>query len=114
VEVKYADIVSVRRKICKTCFTLIYHFPCEVDANIAGHLSDFGPSKYGDLNKIKLLRISTKDGYNIKSRVGDTSVKFMLPKELQNTDISDNDRKKSFENGLVSWLESKLDIKITF
>lgn len=110
-EIKYGNIVKMRQKTCKSCFTLIYHIPCEVDASLANYLTNFGTPKY-DLNKVKLFRIMTADNYTLKTRLKSTVINLSLPKELQNTNIQNNTRKQEFEEGLTKWLENKMQIKI--
>lgn len=110
-EIKYGSIVKMRKKACKTCFTLVYNVPCEVDASLANYLTSLGTPKY-DLNTVKLFRIKTADNYALKTRLKSTVINLSLPKELQNTNIENNTKKLEFEEGLIKWLESKLQIKI--
>lgn len=110
-EIKYGDIVRTRRKSCRTCLTLIYQVPCEVDASLATHLSRLGSLKF-DLNVVKLFRIDVANNYSVKTKLGSTLISLALPKHLGDTDIQNNQNKLMFEDGLIAWLEARLEIDI--
>lgn len=110
-ELKYGDVVKMRRKSCRKCFTLVYHVSCKVDGSLADYLISLGSPKF-DLNTVKLFRIETEDQYAVKTRLGRNDIQLALPKELENTNIENNTRKLEFEEGLVKWLESKLNVTI--
>lgn len=110
-EIKYGSIIRTQQKACKTCFTLTYYIPCEVESNLASYLVSFGSPKF-DLNTVKLFKIETEDDYIIKTRLGSTLINLSFPKNLEGTNIVNNFRKIEFEAGIIKWLENKLDIKI--
>jgi len=72
---------------------------------------DFGKPKY-PLKSLKLLRIDSKDGYKIESKLGKNVIKFAIPKHLENSNLDADSRKKQFEEALIAWMTNKLDIEI--
>lgn len=108
---KFKDIVSIKRTSCAKCFTLMYSIPCRVDENIVSFLTSFGQPKY-PLKVLKLLRIDNNDGYKIESKLGKNSIKFAMPKELENINIDTDAKKQAFENALSAWMSEKLGIEI--
>lgn len=105
----FEDIVKIQRTNCKKCLTFLYSLPCQVNKNIAKHLESFGKPIY-PLKSVKLLRIDTKDGYKIDSKIGKNAIKFAIPKELEGK--ADTWRKAEFEVALISWLVETLDMPI--
>jgi hypothetical protein len=108
--IKFTDIVKVSMKKCKTCFTLRYLIPCELEKDIVKYLANFDQPKF-DLDTVSLLDIETSDDYKIKGRLGSVYIKFGIPKEFKNK--LEQSRKKEFEDSLAEWLGSKLQITIT-
>jgi len=105
----FEDIVKIQRTACKKCLTFMYSLPCQVNAEIAKHLESFGKPIY-PLKTVKLLRIDSKDGYKIDSKVGKNAIKFAIPKQLEG---NPNDwRKCEFETALISWLAETLNMPI--
>jgi len=111
VKIKYSDVVKMSRKSCKTCLTLIYTMPCEVDRALVGYMSPFGESKF-DLKVVSLLHIESDDNYTIRSKIGRMAVSLSIPKRFEKFDLDLKTRKPEFEQCLVKWLENKLDISI--
>lgn len=109
--VLFNEVVKVKRTSCKKCLSLLYTIPCRVDKELATFLVDFGEPVY-PLKTIKLLRIDSKDGYKIESKIGKNAVKFALPKNLEGEDLDKASRKIEFETRLTEWMSEKLDILI--
>jgi hypothetical protein len=109
--VKFNEVVTVKRTSCHKCLTLMYSIPCKVDDNIPKYLKSFGEPLWS-LKSIRLLRIDSKDGYKIESKIGKNAIKFAIPKTLENTDLASNLRKQEFEIALAQWMANKLDIPI--
>ena len=109
--VKFEEVVTIKRTSCHKCLTLIYSIPCKVDDNIVKYLKSFGDPIH-PLKGIRLLRIDSKDGYKIESKLGKNAIKFAIPKKLENTDLASNIRKAEFEIALATWMSNKLDIPI--
>lgn len=107
---KFKDLVKITLKPCKTCFTLIYTFPCEIDKQFVTYMKSFGKSKY-DLKKTGLVDI-VKDGYTIRTRLGRYAVGFSMPKKFEKLDYNSLSRKPEFDKNLAEWLGKKLNKKI--
>lgn len=110
-ELKYSDVIKVKRKSCNTCLTLIYSFPCEIDKSITGYMTAFGKSKY-DLNTISLIQIEGDDAYAIRGKLKQTALSFSIPKRFEDQNLNEKTRRPEFERCLIKWIENKLNIKI--
>lgn len=108
---KFDEIVKVKRISCTKCLSLMYSLPCQLNREIVKHLEDFGKPLY-PLKAVKLLRIDSKDGYKIDGKIGKNAIKFAIPKELENTDLSKIWRKIEFEACLGKWLSETLNMPV--
>lgn len=108
----FYEAVKIERSSCKHCLSLIYTLPCRVDRDLPVHLKNFGDPKY-PLKSVKLLRIDSKDGYKIQSKLDKNTIKFAIPKELENTNIKETSRQLEFDRALAQWIQDKLNITIT-
>lgn len=108
---KFSEIVKVEKTSCIRCMTFMYTLPCQVDKNIVNYLEAFGKPIY-PIKTVMLIRIDSKDGYKIDSKIGKNAIKFAMPKEL--TGVSDDKtRKGEFEKELIEWLSETLNIPVT-
>lgn len=106
---EFDKIVNIRRTNCKKCLTFLYSLPCQVNKEIAKHLEAFGKPIY-PLKTVKLLRIDSKDGYKIDSKIGKNAIKLAIPKQLEGS--PESWRKLEFEAALISWLSETLNMPI--
>jgi len=107
--VLFSEVVNIKRSSCKKCLALVYTIPCRLDENIADYMKGFGVPTY-PLKAIKLLRIDTKDGYKIEGKMGKNTIKFAIPKHLEEKNLDKSSRKLEFEGYLKRWMTDKLDI----
>lgn len=110
--IAFNEVVKIKKTTCMKCLSLLYTLPCKVDIDISEYLKGFGNPIYS-LKTIKLLRIDTKDGYKIESKIGKNIIKFALPKILEGKDLDKESRKPEFEIQLADWISQKLDIFIS-
>lgn len=106
----YHEIITTRNLTCKKCLSIVYTIPTETTKTLAKYMDTFGEPLY-PLNQTNLLKIKSKDQYEIETRLGSTSIKLKLPKKFEGVDLSKT-RKPEFEEALVRWLEKTLKIKI--
>ncbi|KKL57927.1 hypothetical protein LCGC14_2230510 [marine sediment metagenome] len=109
--IKFADLIKIKFSGCTRCFSILYALPCQIDRNIVGYFVSFGKPTY-PLKIVNLLRIDADGGYHIEGRLNAKVIKFIMPKEFENSDLRKAARKIEFEEGLAKWMSDKLKIDI--
>lgn len=109
--VKFHDIVSAKISSCKKCYAVVYSLPCHIDKDIVKYFRNMGKPAY-PLSVTRLLRINIKHGFYIEGTVGSKTIKFSMPKELENNSPSSIKENMIFVNNLSKWLSDKLNIQI--
>ena len=107
---RFLDAVKLRTTGCKKCFTATYELPCCIDVSIVSYLSKFGKPSY-NLNIVKLLKITDKNGLKIEGKLNTKVIKLSFPKtKIENIHL--NPIKISFEKALAAWVSNILGIEI--
>lgn len=90
----------------------MYALPCQVNRDIVPHLKSFGNPLY-PLKSVSLLRIDSSDGYKIEGKLRKNAIKFAIPKHLENTELSQIDRKNEFDKCLAAWISETVNIPVS-